>query len=259
MASSSLKYRGDLGEISLPEVLQSIARLGVPGLLSVTRGDVSKQVFILDRCVVHAASSDLSDSLGVHLQRSGQLSDEEFAATMLARDRSRKRLGVLLLERALLTPAAIRRAICEQIEAIVWSLFEWRQGEVTFHLGSFEEVDMIRIQLPLGRVILEGIERMPDAREVVERLGSRETVYEASYSFEQLIELGLDGDAHRLLQRVDGRRSVLELCSDGERPAAGNARLLYALRVLDLVRPLPGPKPAGPIRIRFNTGGDQFD
>ena len=43
-----------------------------------------KRVFIREGNVVHATSSDRDDSLGAYLQRTGKITAEQFAETMVA-------------------------------------------------------------------------------------------------------------------------------------------------------------------------------
>jgi hypothetical protein len=216
--------------------------------------------------VVHATSSDREDSLGNYLQRSGVLSPEIFAETMTERERTKKRYGVLLIEKGVLSPGEIYRAIRKQIEAIVWSLFYWQDGSVIYSIGEFREPDAVRIQLPMRQVILQGIKRAPDAKTLVARLGRKETVLEPCYKTEQLIELALDGDEYKLLSLVDGRRTLFDICTQGPHSAAENAKVLYAFQILQLIR-IPGvtpppPEPrreeTGAIKIRLKTHGDKF-
>lgn len=265
---SSFQYRGDLSQTALPEILYTIDRFQVPGVIEASREGVIKQVFIKEGNVVHATSTDREDSLGTWLQRSGALSPEVFAETMRERERSNKRYGVLLIEGNVLSPGEIYRAIRKQTEAIVWSLFYWRDGSVIFTIGDFREPDSVRIQLPMRQVILQGIRRAPDAKALVARLGRKETVFEPCYKTEQLIELALDGDEYRLLSLVDGRRSLFDICTQGPHSAAENGKLLYAFQILQLIRsavaaPPPPPEPrredaTGAIKIRFKTQGDKY-
>jgi hypothetical protein len=265
---NSFQYRGDLSQTALPEILYTIDRFQVPGVIEASRDEVVKQVFIKEGNVVHATSTDRGDSLGTYLQRSGVLSPEVYMETMRERERSNRRYGVLLIERGLLSPAEIYRAIRKQIEAIVWSLFYWQEGSVVFSIGEFRESDSVRIQLPMRQVILQGIKRAPDAKTLVARLGRKETILEPCYKTEQLIELALDGDEYKLLSLVDGRRSLFEICTQGPYSASENAKLLYAFQILQLIRGQtavsaapPEPRRAegtGAIRIRFKTGADKF-
>ena len=270
---NSFQYRGDLSQTALPEILYTIDRFQVPGVIEASREGVVKQVYIKEGNVVHATSTDRADSLGSYLQRSGVLSPEVFLETMRERERTNKRYGVLLIEHGLLSPSEVYRAIRKQIEGIVWSLFYWQEGSVIFSIGEFREPDSVRIQLPMRQVILQGIKRAPDAKALVTRLGRKETVLEPCYKTEQLIELALDGDEYRVLSLVDGKRSLFDVCTQGPHSAADNAKVLYAFQILQLIRtptaastapPEPrrddgtGATGTGAIKIRFKTQGDKF-
>lgn len=268
---NTFQYRGDLSQTALPEILYTIDRFQVPGVIEASREGIVKQVYIKEGNVVHATSTDREDSLGSYLQRNGALSPEAYLDTMRERERSNKRYGVLLIEHGLLSPGEVYRAIRKQIEAIVWSLFYWHDGSVIFSIGDFREPDSVRIQLPMRQVILQGIRRAPDAKAMVVRLGRKETVFEPCYRAEQLIELALDADEYRLLGLADGRRTLYDICTQGPRSAAENGKLLYAFQILQLIRPMGTAEPrpetrlpqegttgTGAIKIRFKTQGDKY-
>lgn len=262
---NSFQYRGDLSQTALPEILYTVDRFQVPGVIEAQRGPLIKRVFIKEGNVVHASSNDREDSLGRYLELSGRLSREQFDDTMRERERTHKRYGVLLTERQLLSPGEIYHAIRRQIEAIVWGLFAWQEGSVTFSIGEYREPDSVRIQVPMRQVILQGIKRAPNAKAMVSRMGRKETVFEPGYQVEELIELAMDADEYKLLLLVDGRRTLFEICTQGPHSAAENGKLMYAFQVLQLIRRLDKaePRPAavretGAIKIRFKTHGDRY-
>jgi hypothetical protein len=252
----NLEYRGDLGQATLPEILFTIHRHAVPGVMEASRDGVVKRVWLRSGSVIHASSSDRADSLGAFLRRSGRISAEAFVDTMRERAHSELRYGALLVEGGVLSPAEVYRGIRDQIEEIVWSLFTWESGEITFQISEFEDRDMVRIHLPLPQVILQGVKRAPSARALAARLGRKETVFEPSFRIEDLIEIGLEADEYELIRRVDGRRGFMELCSAGPRQPAEYARLLYAFHVLQLIRRTE--REAGMIKIKMKTEGEQI-
>jgi hypothetical protein len=264
----SFQYRGDLSQTALPEILYTIHRFQVPGVIEASRDGALKRVYIKEGNVVHASSSDRDDSLGTWLLRSGTLTQEVFDETMAERERLNKRYGVLLVERGVLSPSEIYRAIRQQIEAIVWSLFYWQDGSVIYSIGDFREPDSVRIQLPMPQVILQGIKRAPNAKAMAARLGRKETVFEPCYRMEDLIEAALDAEEYNLLSQVDGRRTLYDVCTQGPAGAAESAKVMYAFQVLQLIRPAsaappdtPGPRreeSTGAIKIRFKTTGDRY-
>lgn len=229
-------YRGDLRQTALPEMLAIIDHARVAGVIEAVSGDTTKKIFLESGYVVHAASSDLGDSLGSYLRRSGRLTEEQFSRAMERRASTSQRLGEVLIEQRLLAPGEVFQAIREQVEAIIWNLFSWDEGVVTFTIGSPDLTGHIRIQVPLRRIVLEGVKRAANAKAIVQRLGGRDTLLEPNHSVEGLIEIGLDRDEYELLSRVDGKLTLFELCTDGPLSAADSARILYAYAVLGLVR-----------------------
>ena len=266
MSARSFQYRGDLAEAGLAEILYSIDRFQVPGVIQAERDGVVKEVHLKEGRIVHASSSDVADSLGDFLLRAGRLSGEQYGQMMRLREESDRRLGGLLVEAGLLTPGAVHDAIRQQIEAIVWSLFYWDRGAVTFSIGDYPHGGgRLLIDLPMRQVILQGIRRAPNAKTLVARLGTKETVFAPAWDVETLIDLGLDGDEHALLCLVDGRRSLYEVCTDGPFSAAENAKVLYAFQVLRLIRrgameenATGEPPREGPVKVRLKTPGDDF-
>lgn len=230
------EYRADLQHTALPEMLHTVDRFQVPGVLEAERDGVVKKVYVREGYVVHATSTDRNDSLGSYLQRSGEISAEQFSNTMKARSGSKKRYGELLVEAGLISPAGIHRAIRKQIESIVWSLFYWQEGQVRFEIGTFQTPTHVKILLPMRQVIVEGIKRAPNAKTLVARLGGKDTLFEPTYSTEDLIGTGLEIEEYKLLQLIDGERTLYALCTEGPLSVPENGKLIYAFHVLKLVR-----------------------
>ena len=262
MVKTSYKYRGDLSETTLPEMLYTIDRFHVPGLVEAKQGRVIKRVYLRAGYVIHASSTDRSDSLGAHLLKKRSIREEILEELATERRHSNKRLGVMLLERGLLSPAQVLRAIREQIEAIVWSLFYWEEGEVTFGMGELKAGDMVQIQLPIRQCIIQGIRQAPDAKLMVARLGQKETVLEPCFEAEDLVETGLDVGDFKILRSVDGKKTLYELCSQGPKPAAEIAKILYAFQLLHLICPQGQAQDSqkkqtrhGPLKITLGSSG----
>ena len=255
--SQRFRYRGNLAETTLPEMLYTIEHYRVPGIIEARRQGVVKRVHIRDGYVIHAGSSDREDSLGSHLQKKGRLSQEDLDDATKERDSSNKRLGVLLIGRGYLSPVEVLTAIRQQIEAIVWSLFYWQDGEVTYSVGELKQEEMVQIRLPIDQVIVQGIKRAPDPRPLIARMGRKETVLEPDFRLEDLIEIGLETEEYLLLKMVNGKRTLYELCSKGPKTASENAKLLYAFKVLRLIRRHGSEgRKAGRVKVRLRTTSD---
>lgn len=170
---------------------------------------------------------------------------------------SDKRHGQILIEEALLSPGELYEAICRQVESIVWSVFAWQTGEVTFKIGEFHDPLMIKIHLPMRQAIVRGVKQVPDTKALVARLGKKSTVFRPAYCPEDLIEIALEADEYALLRLVDGQRTLFEICTDGPFNASENARLLYAYRTLQLIEPGSDASSASGIKIRDPSESSQ--
>ena len=177
---------------------------------------------------------------------------------MANRGAGNKRLGEVLIEQGTLAPAQVFQAIREHVEAIVWSLFAWEEGTVTFHLGALDTRELVRIQIPLRQVVVQGVKRAANAKSLVTRMGGKDTLFVPSYKLEDLIEVALDAEEYKLLAMVDGKRTVYELATKGPLAPPENARLLYAYSVLQLIRKVGVAEPAaapGVIKIKLRPEG----
>jgi len=257
-SEKGFEYRADLSETALPEMLYTVERFQVPGVIEAERDGVTKRVYVREGYVVHASSTDRKDSLGAYLQRTGKISAEQFTATMAARSGTKKRYGELLIEQGLISPAGIHEAIRKQVESIVWSLFYWQEGRVRFEIGSFQTPTDVRILLPMRQVILHGIKSAPNAKTMVARLGRKETVFEPTFGTEDLIRATIGEDEYALLSLIDGQRTLYEVCHHGPLSAPENAKLVYAFRVLRLIRQKEDASPSesaeSPSRARAEAG-----
>lgn len=249
MTDSGYQYSAELGETALPEVLYTIYRHKVAGEIELRHRDQIKKLSIHDGSIVDAWSASLSDSLGQYLRATGQLSEEQFQQTDAIMTATGQRHGVILVEEGILAPSELYQAMQAHLENIVYSVFGWTEGKVTFRIGEPEAGSIVRISLPLRGVILEGVKRSPEVKKLVGRLGGRDTVFQPAYSTEDLIEVALDADEFALLRRVDGKRTIYELCTGGTLAAPDAARRLYAFHVLHLIRKKPDS--SGVVKIKF--------
>ncbi len=248
----TFQYRETLEDTALSEMFATIYRHKVPGMIEISRDEAVKRIYINEGNVIHASSTDRSDRLGAHLYRLGKLTRKQLVETMRRREQSGKRHGQLLIEDQLLSPGELYEAIRTQMEAIVWSVFSWQRGEVTFRIGDFNEPTMIKIHLPMRQVIIRGIKQVPDTKTLVARLGRKSTVFQPSYATEDLIEIALDSKEYQLLCLVDGKRKLFDVCSAGPYSISENARLLYAFSILKLITKVEtSPAPSGSVMIRM--------
>ncbi len=234
--SDEFVYRSELHKKPLPEILATVNRYGVPGVLEVSHDDVTKRIFLLDGDIIFATSSDRSESLGEFLVANEVISKEELADSVAELERSPGvRHGEILVKMDLLERDQLGIQVRKQVQAIVWSLFNWSEGQVSFEVGQSKAEETFKIQIPTARAILAGCRRIEDPKTITARMGGRGAILKRLPRPPHLERFRLESAERELLEMVDGKRTLFELCEAGPLSAGANARVLYALSELRMV------------------------
>jgi hypothetical protein len=246
------EYRGDLGVTPLPEILATIHRYRVPGVVIVSRDGRVRRIALDEGVVVFASSNEREVSLGMSLLRRGILTPELAREADTRRTRDGLRLGNVLLQMGILTPEDLNRAVADQVREILWGAFDWDSGEVVFEIGEHAAGPVVRLDLPIPEAILEGIRRAADVRRFVQRLGNAQTILEKQPS--ALLDLFSEPE-RSLFEKVDGRTPLQPLCAKGPGTVPENARLLYAFYCLGLLCKRRRSGTEGLKKIQYKTEG----
>jgi hypothetical protein len=250
MSSDEFVFRGELTKTPLSSMLATVHRYSVPGVMELVNGGVTKRLFFADGDVIFASSSDRTESLGDHLVRTGTITETQYTASTEGLVNSPgTRHGEVLIQLGYLEPEQLGTAVREQVQAILWSLFNWEEGRVTFRVGQFRDDEVYKIKIPTPRAILAGCRRIADPKAVTAKLGGRAVVFKKLPRPPQLERFNFDEDERKLLELVNNKRTLFELCEEGPMSAGTNARVLYALTELQLVT--PDPEASGGIKVQL--------
>ena len=251
-ASATPSYQADIAGTSLPEILVTINRYRAPGVLECRRGEELKCIYFDQGEIIFATSNQICDSLGDKLLNGGKITREQYDESVRRLRQTGKRQGVILTEMKVIEPRDLFVALREQIQEIVWSVFAWQHGHVTFTPGRDKHLEFVKINVSVASAVLEGIRRIPDARGLVARLGPKTTIFERTSSTIEKIKLS--DEEQRLLGLVDGRRMLLDLINSPPLPAWENTRLLYAFSALQLI----APKEQRQVKVQVPTEGGKY-
>ncbi|MFN2441327.1 MAG: DUF4388 domain-containing protein [Thermoanaerobaculia bacterium] len=247
------QYRSDLGSTPLPEVLLTIHRHRVPGVVECSRGDEIKQIFIDGGNIVFASSNRTVDSLGDRMLASGRITQEQYDESVrrLTAEGNSKRQGAILVEIGALQPKELFVNVVDQVQSIVWSIFDWESGAVLFEPGRGKKTEFIKLAIPIPQAVMRGIRSMSDPKRLLTRVGGRQTVLERDPD-RLAVEIKLDPDEQSMLAAIDGKRSLEDLLEDAPVPAPLAARLVYGLHILGLTR----ARRSKTMKVQFRTRGE---
>lgn len=235
MDEADFSYRGDLASTPLPRLLATVGRYQVPGEVEVERDGERRMLAFANGCVVDASSSDRSESLGEFLLSKGRITRAQYEVSCQELARSPGlRHGAVLVQMGFLGADELAAAVREQSQQILWNLFNWERGQIVCRVGGTSPGTR-SVSLPIPRLILSGCKRMSDVRVATGRLGGRQTVLLRQEWPPHLGGFRLESGERRLLDLVDGKRALYELCQEGPLSPGINARILYAFSELGIV------------------------
>lgn len=245
-------YQTEISRMPLAEVLVKIHRYRAPGRVDCARGAEIKRIYLDHGQIVYATTSQRGESLGDKLLREGRITRTQFDESVVRARESGNRHGTALVEMKILSPEDLFGAVQEQIEEIIWPIFGWESGTVSFTAGRDKRLEFIKVAIPVPMAILRGVRHVPDARTLVARLGMKTTLFVRSKGHAE--GLVLDGDEQRLLDVVDGRKVLYELVNTALLPAPDNARILYAFFALGLIV----AREPRQIKVQLKTDGGKY-
>jgi Domain of unknown function (DUF4388) len=135
--NGAMILHGSIERFDLGSVLQFLAQNAATGILEIRDFEEHGHIYLV-KGRLEAISLPLTDDrLGVHLIKSGVLSENQLARVLMeeadpGRAEGRKPLGQRLVEKGFTSEAIIRQVMCRLIMARMFELAHWRNGVFTY-------------------------------------------------------------------------------------------------------------------------------
>ena len=197
--------KGQISELPLPDILQQLRQARASGILSLVSGGARKAVYLSEGRVVFASSNLPNDRLGEILIHEGKITVEEYETSIKAISKG-KRQGKALVEMGALSPKDLWEGVQFQVKEIVYSVFQWDEGQFHFEESSLPEKERITVDLDIRDLILAGLRRVDATGRIQSRYPEGDLLLDRAPGEEVRLE---PYEAH-VLKLVDGERSVLE-------------------------------------------------
>jgi hypothetical protein len=217
-----MSIEGDLSQLNLAHVLESVAAQGKSGILTVQGADDIVAVSFLEGAVVSAdaLNQTVEDGLGAVLESRNQVQAKDFAA--LSREHqggSTGSLGDLLVSRGLIDRDELLQALRIQTYQLLLQILVWKDGEFKFYEGdeiSFEEGFQ---PLPVEEVLVRSIDDLKGQGGLQGPVPEDGLLYRTLPPREAVKVFGQDGDGigegiwitknqAGLMNRLDGKTQV---------------------------------------------------
>lgn len=239
----------DVAPLAFAAALLELARERETGVLEVRADAVKTRIFLRAGAPVSAEGGSLRETLGRMLLRRGALSEADYTRviermTEKLMANEHQRMGEVLVELGILSGEEVRQALQAQVLEKIDACFQWARPT-----WSFSELDVLPEGLepfalpPIEAQVWAGLRGSVPAEALAAWLAPhallRPRLKRTSVALHELLRL--EASELRLLERIDGKRSLAAL----QREAAEAAPLLATLLLLDALELTGGSEPSG--------------
>jgi hypothetical protein len=216
--SDSAVLAGDLGFISLAELLQMLELQRQTGALRITYGTQEIVLYLATGRVDFARSSnlDVSFRLGRFLVEDGVVTREQLEPMLDGSRPGERLLGEELERRGVAKGEQVREALRRQTSELVYEAVRWRQGRFTFNVGdTCPEAAMAQLSLAPGGLLMEGYRRVDEWQLIEGSFKFDDVLIPDPIAVERLSERSqLEPLEELVLATIDGKRKVRQIVDD---------------------------------------------
>ncbi|MFQ5962175.1 MAG: DUF4388 domain-containing protein, partial [Candidatus Methylomirabilales bacterium] len=166
-------------DLTVPDLLQILSLSMKTGKLRLSRLGDYGEIDFKNGNVIYATSSSARNTLGEILILQKHLTEESLMAALELQHLSaqNKRLGAILVEKDIITHAALQEAVRHQIELVILEFLHWDTGFFRFEMAEvFTDDDimldahefLVKAGISPGQLLLEGM-RHQDERPKAEQ------------------------------------------------------------------------------------------
>jgi serine/threonine protein kinase/curved DNA-binding protein CbpA len=229
-SSFDVHLQGSVADTTAAELIREVYSARSTGILHFTRDDASKRIYFKKGNVVFANSDVNEDRLGEFLIRTGEIDRDTFDRASDLMRKTGQRMGTSLIKLDVLTRENLAALVRRQVEAIVYSLFDWDRGVYGFEIHDRPVEEDIIVELSTAELILLGVRAMASLDHIRSALGSLDRVLRHTENPLLLYQkMTLTPSEGYVLSRVDGSTSVAEIASISPLGEDETLRCVYAL------------------------------
>jgi hypothetical protein len=202
--------RGTLNTMSVSDLLQFLASGRKSGTLKLGLGGIVKHIYLESGLIVGSSSNDPKEYLGQVLLHYGKIEEAQLQTAMEIQRQSGGKLGVILAARGFVTPEDVIEVLRTRTLEIIYDLFIWDAAHFEFFDNEPPPKDLIRIQVEVTSVIMDGIYRIDEWARYRTVIPSERTYFELNPGWTQ--SLNDNPETRQLLYHVEKHMTAAEIC-----------------------------------------------
>jgi serine/threonine-protein kinase len=231
-AEGSADLKGDLADMSPVRLFARLATDRETGQLVVERGNVTKEIFLVDGAPEFVSSNVPAERFGEYLVARGVISAGELSMALAILPRFQGKLGDTLVGLSLLRPLEVFRHLTRQVRDKIIDVFAWQSGNYRYFRGRMNKREAFPLGLDAFEILGAGVAGLPmePVRVRLDKLAQKRVRrVERQRPTPEHFRVG--AGPRELWQRLDGKRTVGEWMRRYEQPE----QLLTLCRTLFLL------------------------
>jgi hypothetical protein len=202
--------RGTLNTMSVSDLLQFLASGRKTGTLKLGRGTIVKHIYLENGVIVGSSSNDPKEYLGQVLLHYGKIDEAQLQTAMEIQRQSGGKLGVILSSRGFVSQPDVIEVLRTRTLEIIYDLFIWEEAHFEFFDRDPLPHDLIRIQVEVTSVVMDGIYRIDEWARYRTVIPSERTFFELTPGWTQ--SLNANQETRQVLYHVEKRLTAAEIC-----------------------------------------------
>ena len=234
--------RGTLNTMSVSDLLQFLAAGRKTGTLKLGLGSIVKHIYLEGGLIVGSSSNDPKEYLGQVLLHYGKIEEAQLQTAMEIQRQSGGKLGVILSSRGFVTQEDVMEVLRTRTLEIIYDLFIWDEAHFEFFDKEHPPEDLIRIQVEVTKVIMDGIYRIDEWARYRAVIPSDRTFFELIPGWTQ--SLNASHETRQVLYHVEKHLTAAEICYNMHTSLFHACALLFDLvdqGVIKVVGEAPAP------------------
>jgi len=229
-----MSIRGTLNTMSVSDLLQFLASGRKTGTLKLGRGAIVKHIYLENGVIVGSSSNDPKEYLGQVLLHYGKIDEAQLQAAMEIQRQSGGKLGVILSSRGFVSQPDVVEVLRTRTLEIIYDLFIWEEAHFEFFDREPPPEDLIRIQVQVTAVVMDGIYRIDEWARYRTVIPSDRTFFELITGWTQ--SLHDSQEIRQILYNVEKHLTAAEICYNMHTSLFHACALLFDLVSKDIIR-----------------------
>ena len=198
----------------LAELLQWLSMGQKTGTLVIDNQKITKKIFFEEGMIISSASTDPKEYLGRFLASHGFI-PEDTVNEAVARQKAEKQLiGKILVNMGAISEEDLHQMLRLKAEESIYDVFTWSEGDFEFLDDQLPAETMVRMQLDVQGLVLEGTRRVDEWSRIREVIPSNLCVPVTMVDFDSVE--GVDEIDRQILAWIDDDRTVEEISTEAQ-------------------------------------------